>query len=186
MTLKTKKALEKQQESNAEVDRISEGLKDEIEQGKVIVRAVGSTTVIHILERGSFKSGGADVQKGFKPVLRKIHDLLIDTSGVIRVAGHTDNVPISTARFRSNWALSSARAVSVAHEFMTQKKIDIDRFVVAGHADTKPIGDNATAAGRSINRRVDVSIFQGDSYFAPSGGEVLSVAEPADPVELSE
>jgi len=170
-----KEAIQEQEAAFSEFDRISKGLKDEIEDGEVIVRAVGSTTVIHILERGSFQSGGAEIQVGFKPVLRKIHDLLIDTSGIIRVAGHTDNVPISTTRFRSNWALSSARAVSVAHEFITRKRIDDKRFVVAGHAETMPIGDNQTVEGRALNRRVDVSVFQGDSYFTRSGGELLSV-----------
>ncbi len=164
-----------QAQAESEANRISEGLRKEIEEGKVIVRAVGSTTVIHILERGSFQSGGADVQTAFKPVLAKIHDLLIETTGIIRVAGHTDNLPISTDRFRSNWALSSARAVSVAHEFMNRKAIDVERFVVAGHADTKPIADNSTREGRALNRRVDVSIFQGDSYFSPAGGELRSV-----------
>lgn len=174
--LKKLKEQSKQQEmAQSEANRIADGLRGEIEEGKVIVRAVGSTTVIHILERGSFQSGGDKVQPSFKPVLAKIHDLLVDTTGVIRVAGHTDNLPISTSRFRSNWALSSARAVTVAHEFMGKRKIDAERFVVAGHADTKPLGDNSNAEGRALNRRVDVSIFQGESYFSPDAGELLSV-----------
>ena len=169
-----KEAFEREKEANAEVDRIAEGLKKEIEEGKVIVRAVGSTTVIHILERGSFELGGADIQPSFRPVLRKIRKLLVDTQGIIRVAGHTDNLPIKTAMYPSNWALSSARAVSVAHVFMYNRQIPTERFVVAGHADTKPIGDNATPEGRSLNRRVDVSIFKGEDYFALSGRETFS------------
>ena len=161
--------------AEAQANRIAEGLRKEIDEGKVIVRSVGAMTVIHILERGSFELGGDEVQPEFKPVLRKIHDLMVDTTGIIRVAGHTDNLPISTSRFRSNWSLSSGRAVSVAHEFMRRGVIGSDRFVVAGHADTKPIGDNSTAEGRSLNRRVDVSIFEGENYFSPSGGEMFSV-----------
>ena len=167
--------LDRQVLAEAEANRIAEGLGKEIEEGKVIVRSVGAVTVIHILERGSFELGGAEIQPGFKPVLRKIHDLMIETEGIIRVAGHTDNLPISTSRFRSNWSLSSGRAVSVAHEFMRRGVIDAERFVVAGHADTMPIGDNSTSEGRSLNRRVDVSIFQGGSYFSPSGAETMSV-----------
>lgn len=171
---KLQEAFDRESEANAEVDRITEGLRKEIEEGKVIVRAVGSTTVIHILERGSFELGGADIQPSFRPVLRKIRQLLVDTQGVIRVAGHTDNLPIKTVMYPSNWALSSARAVSVAHVFMSNKRIPADRFVVAGHADTKPIGDNTKPEGRALNRRVDVSIFKGEDYFALSGRETFS------------
>lgn len=169
-----------QAKAEAEAEKIAEGLKEEIDEGKVIVRAVGSTTVIHILERGSFVLGGADVQPNFRPVLLKIHDLLLDTSGIIRVAGHTDDLPIATPKFPSNWALSSARAVSVAHVFLGGGKIPAERFVVAGHADTKPIGDNTSPEGRALNRRVDVSIFQGDDYFSPNAGESISVGAVQD------
>ena len=171
---KMQEVFDRESQADAEVDRIAEGLQKEIEEGKVIVRAVGATTVIHILERGSFELGGADIQPSFRPVLRKIRQLLVDTQGVIRVAGHTDNLPIKTAMYPSNWALSSARAVSVAHVFMSNKRIPADRFVVAGHADTKPIGDNTKPEGRALNRRVDVSIFKGEDYFALSGRETFS------------
>ena len=163
---RAKTEAEKQAEDYA--NKIAEGLKKEIDEGKVIVRSVGPTTIIHILERGLFQVGGADIQKDLRPILIKIHDLLLDTSGTIRIAGHTDSVPISNSRFSSNWALSSARAVSVAHVLMASGDMPADRFVVSGYADTKPIGDNSTAEGRALNRRVDVSIYQGDDYMTPS------------------
>ena len=174
---KLKDKMEREEQAKAESNRIAEGLREEIDQGKVIVRAVGSTTVIHILERGSFELGGADIQPGFYPVLRKIRRLLIDTDGIIRVAGHTDSLPIRTLQYPSNWALSSARAVSVAHVLMKNNALLPERFVVAGHADTKPIGDNSTPEGRALNRRIDVTLFQGDDYFAPSA----DLDEPGEP-----
>jgi chemotaxis protein MotB len=79
------------------------------------------------------------------------------------VSGHTDDVPISNERFRSNWELSTSRAVSVAHELMqAASEIEGDRFIVTGHADTQPVADNRTEDGRAKNRRVDISIVRGN------------------------
>lgn len=144
--------------------RARESLHEEIEQGMIEVRTLGARTIIHIREKGSFALGSADVKENFRPVLEKIHALLRQTDGVIRIAGHTDNLPIATARFRSNWELSSARAVSVLHELMEHEGLDSDRFVVAGYSDTKPVASNDDSASRARNRRVDISIVRGEDY----------------------
>ena len=89
--------------------------------------------------------------------------LIVSNDGEVTVAGHTDNVPISTKRFRSNWDLSTARAVSVAHELLENAPLDETRFVVIGHADTRPLAPNDTAENRARNRRVDISIVRGGS-----------------------
>ena len=81
--------------------------------------------------------------------------------GRIKVQGHTDNIPINSARFRSNWELSSARAVSVAHQLMRGDYIDQDRFEVTGFADTRPLAPNDNPDNRARNRRVEVVIRQG-------------------------
>ena len=106
------------------------------------------------------RSGSADLTPNFKPVLKIIRKALEDTEGKIVVEGHTDDDPISTARFRSNWELSSARAVSVAHALFDDK-LTPDRFTVSGHADTRPLVSNETPAGKARNRRVEVVINQG-------------------------
>ncbi|MEM7219870.1 MAG: MotB family protein [Pseudomonadota bacterium] len=165
---KEAKEKEEQRKQKAEesVKRIAEALSEEIKQGKVLVRAVGEQTIIHIQERGSFLLGSASIKRDFLPVLKKINDQLRKTSGIVRVAGHTDNLPISTGRFRSNWDLSTARAASVLHGIMGSGGLDASRFIAAGHADTVPLASNATREGRARNRRVDISIYQGDkSYF---------------------
>ena len=127
---------------------------------------------IDILEKGSFALGSADIKEDFTPVLEKIHDLLLDTNGVIRVAGHTDNLPIATMRFRSNWELSSARAVSVLHALLKSRRLEPSRFVVAGYADTKPVATNDNSFDRSKNRRVDISIVRGDDYSQVNDPEI--------------
>lgn len=147
--------------------RAKEVLKVEIEEGMIEVRSVGARTIIHIRERGSFALGSADVKESFRPVLEKIHGLLRETEGVIRIAGHTDNLPIATMRFRSNWELSSARAVSVLHELVGIEGLDAGRFVVAGYADTKPVAANESSRDRARNRRVDISIVRGEDYHEP-------------------
>lgn len=161
---KVEERKKEEDQAAADAELIAEALKQEIDEGKVLVRAVGARTVIHILERGSFALGSADVRDDFYPVLDKIRGLLSETEGMIRVAGHTDQLPISTVRFRSNWELSSARAVSVLHQLLRDRELDPGRFVVAGHADTRPLAANDTPIDRAKNRRVDISIVRGDDY----------------------
>lgn len=141
-----------------------ETLQPEIDAGMIEVRTVGARTIIHIREKGSFALGSAEVEENFRPVLEKIHALLRQTEGLVRIAGHTDNLPIATVRFRSNWELSSARAVSVLHELIQHRGLDADRFVVAGYADTRPIASNDSSSERAKNRRVDISIVRGEDY----------------------
>lgn len=152
----------KSQDIREQARRIREALRAEIENGSVSVATEGKKVVIHILEKASFDSGMADIKPGFLPVLTKIAGLIDENSGLVMVSGHTDNVPISTSRFRSNWELSTSRAVSVAHELLKTAKVDESRFVVTGHADTRPRADNLTAVNRAKNRRVDISIVQGN------------------------
>jgi chemotaxis protein MotB len=143
------------------VTRIRLALRDEIENGSVSVQTEGAKIIIQILEKASFESGFADVRPDFLPVLVKISHLIDANSGLVTISGHTDNVPISNGRFRSNWDLSTSRAVSVAHEMLKNSKLDPARFVVTGHADTRPRAENDTAEGRAKNRRVEISIVRG-------------------------
>jgi len=159
-------ALEKRkkdvEETEAHAQRIRAALKDEIQNGDVTVQTDGAKVIIHILENASFDSGLAEVKPLFLPVLGKISTLIDNNSGTVTVSGHTDNVPISNDRFRSNWELSTSRAVSVAHEILRAAEIDQDRVIVSGHADTRPRADNDNAENRAKNRRVDISIVRGN------------------------
>lgn len=141
--------------------RIREALNEEIRKGSIAVQVDGAKVTIHILERASFSSGRSDVRPAFVPILHRIAGLIDSEDGTVTVSGHTDDIPISNERFRSNWELSTSRAVSVAHELLRAAALDEKRFVVAGHADTRPQYDNNTAANRARNRRVDISISRG-------------------------
>ncbi|NOX67768.1 MAG: flagellar motor protein MotB [Gammaproteobacteria bacterium] len=141
--------------------RLRAALSTEISDGDISVQTEGKKIIIHILENASFRSGQAEVRPTFLPVLRKIAGLIDENSGSVKVSGHTDDVPISTKRFRSNWELSTSRAVSVAHELLKTSTLNDNRFVVTGHADTQPVADNYTVENRAKNRRVDISIVRG-------------------------
>ena len=136
-------------------------LAEEIRQGSIALQLKGAQVTIRILERASFASGSADVRTDFRPVIDKIAKLIVDSDGQITVSGHTDDVPIANQRFRSNWELSTSRAVSVAHELLSAAPLDESRFLVIGHADTKPLAPNDSAENRARNRRVEISVSRG-------------------------
>lgn len=153
--------LKEIEETREHARRLRMALKEEIEKGAVSIETEGMKVIVHIMENASFDSGLADVRPEFLPVLDKIAGLIDNNSGQISVSGHTDNVPIHNDRFRSNWELSTSRAVSVTHELLARAEIDDDRVVVTGHADTRPRASNDTAEDRAKNRRVDVMIVRG-------------------------
>ncbi len=108
-----------------------------------------------------FDSGSATLENDAVPVLKQLADVLKKYPNAIQVEGFTDNVPIDTSIFPSNWELSAHRAASVVHLFMDQG-VQPDRMAAIGYGEYRPIADNATAAGRRKNRRVVVVILAGE------------------------
>jgi len=106
-----------------------------------------------------FGSGSADLKPEIAGVLEKVAKLLSTTPGKFTVEGHTDNVPISSSKYASNWELSTARAASMVH-FFIDKGLDPSKFAVAGYAEFRPLDTNATEEGRAKNRRVELVISQ--------------------------
>jgi len=160
--LVTTESKEPTPETEALALKIAQEMGDELDSGQIEIVAQGKYLVFRIREQGSFQSGEAIMKKGFLPVLKKIRDILKDTTGRITVAGHSDNRPIYTKRFPSNWELSGARAATVARELLSTKELDRKRFSIIGHADTIPIKPNDSRKNRAYNRRVEIIIIQGD------------------------
>lgn len=106
-----------------------------------------------------FPSGQAVLTSQGRGVIESLMDALSNFDGQISVEGHTDNVPISTARFPSNWELSSARAIAVVRH-LERQGFNISRMRAVGYADTQPMEANATADGRAANRRVELLLKQ--------------------------
>lgn len=115
-----------------------------------------------------FDVGSADIRSEALPVLRKVGQLIATVEYNIRIEGHTDDWPISTARFPSNWELSTGRAASVVRFFIENLGFSPKQLEAAGYGQERPIASNETAEGRQKNRRVDVVLLR------PS----LSEAEP--------
>lgn len=160
-----KKELEKenQKKVNESTKRIKAALKQEISKGTIEVINKNQEIIIRISEKGSFPSGSATLNKSFEKIMKKISFLVKSTPGDIIVSGHTDNIPIYTYLFRSNWELSSSRAVSVLKSIIKAQNIKASRLSVQGHADTVPLESNKTATGRAKNRRVEIKIRQSSS-----------------------
>ena len=149
------------EEARKHAQRLRLALKEELKNGDVSIQTEGMKVIIHIMENASFDSGLADLRPAFLPALQKIADLIDNKSGEITISGHTDNVPIANDRFRSNWDLSTSRAVSVAHQLLKVSAVTPDNIIVTGHADTRPRAPNDSDENRAKNRRVDIAIVRG-------------------------
>jgi chemotaxis protein MotB len=114
--------------------------------------------VISLREAGFFSSGSATPKPETLPTLRQIAASLGRTPYDLRIEGHTDNVPIHTVEFDSNWELSAARATRIARLFLDLKTIAPERISAAGYAEFHPVASNDTAEGRAQNRRVDLVV----------------------------
>ena len=115
--------------------------------------------IVVSLKQAAFFSSGTDaVDLATMPTLQKVAGALKDVSNPVRIEGHTDSVPIHTARFRSNWDLSAARSIAIMEVMSGRFAIASSRLAIAGYADTVPVADNDTPEGRARNRRVDLVI----------------------------
>ncbi len=114
--------------------------------------------VISLREAGFYQSGSARPRPASIPTIGKIAQELRPTPYALRIEGHTDNLPIHTARYNSNWELSTARATYMTRLFITRFHIQPARLSAAGYAQYHPIASNTTAAGRAKNRRVDIIV----------------------------
>jgi len=153
---------QKIQETEADAQQIASLLREEISKGTVEIETQEETITIRIKDQGSFESGSAELNYDFIPVIDLIRDVLVGIQGTIAVEGHTDNVPIRSSQFRSNWQLSSARSISVAEELFSTGQLDQSRFSVTGYADTRPLVPNNSSNNRGTNRRVEIVIKQND------------------------
>lgn len=118
--------------------------------------------VISLKEGGFFGSGSAVVKSSAFLLLAKIAQIIEPYDNPISFEGHTDNLPIHSSQFPSNWELSSARATNLAHYFIDYHSLSPQRIGVTGYGEFRPITANTSEEGRRENRRVDVVILGGD------------------------
>lgn len=149
-------AVQKQMDRTAA--EVAASLAREIESGMLQLEKGPERLVIRVEERGSFGSGSADMTPQFREILGRMSDTLAKIPGDISIEGHTDNIPIRTARFQSNWDLSAARASSVANTLLEKGTVTPQRLRIQGHAETRPVADNDTPENRALNRRVEIMV----------------------------
>jgi chemotaxis protein MotB len=114
--------------------------------------------VISLRDAGFFVSGSDELSPDIFPVLAKISETLLKTINPVRLEGHTDSIPIHSARFGSNWELSTARGIATLAALNTRFGVPVERMAVAGYASNFPVESNDTPEGRAKNRRVDIVI----------------------------
>ncbi len=171
-----------EREAQAEAEELQDELADAIGEGLLEVEAFNDRVLIRIRERGSFGSGRAELKPEFMPILKLIADVLNQRDGHFVIAGHTDDIPIETRRFRSNWDLSAARAASVVHFFIQQGDVDPERMEIRALSDNEPIVPNDSWENRAKNRRVEISVLHGNRHAIESESPAENV-DYLDPEE---
>jgi chemotaxis protein MotB len=122
-----------------------------------------------------FPSGGADLRTEAGPALDAVAQAIKDKPNQIRIEGHTDNIPINTVQFNSNWELSAGRATAVLRYLVESDGLPADHLFAAAYADTHPVADNSSADGRAQNRRAEIVLL----YPAPTDPTASDSATPA-------
>jgi chemotaxis protein MotB len=145
------------------IEQLTETLVEELET-EIISNALNVSfdsekVVVRFSQDATFTSGSEEIKDDMFPILEKIENVLASCQGEIVVSGYTDDLPVTSNRFRSNWDLSAARAVSVVHQLIFNNKIDANRVIAAGRAETNPLAPNDSAENRAKNRRVEISIY---------------------------
>ena len=153
---------------------LESALGDEIRKHEVQMRMTPEGLVVSLREVGFFNSGEADLLEDGQSTLARIATILGGKGFEIRVEGHTDNIPIHTSEFKSNWELSTARATQVVSLLIEKYSFDPLLVSAAGYSEYRPVGSNDTTQGRAANRRVDLVVVG-----KPSDKEKMARTGPA-------
>jgi chemotaxis protein MotB len=143
----------------AELQRqVQRRLAGQLASRQIDVGLDGRGLVISIMESGSFAVGSADLSPSSQALLVEVGSVLSGVDNPVRVEGHTDDVPIHSARFASNWDLSTARATRVIAFLLEHSSIEPGRLSAAGYAEQHPRAPNHSDSARALNRRVDLVV----------------------------
>jgi chemotaxis protein MotB len=117
---------------------------------------------VSLKEVGFFPSGQADIKPEAYELINTIAEVVTQYNNPLRLEGHTDNIPISTSQFPSNWELSTARATHALKYLLKNFDIETGKISATGYAEFRPLAENSTAEGRAKNRRVDLVMLSGE------------------------
>jgi chemotaxis protein MotB len=158
--------------------RLAERLKLQIAGGQVGLEVDPRGLVVSIREAGTFGVGSAELSDAARSVLGEVADALADVDHPVRIEGHTDDVPIRTAKYKSNWELSTARATNVVSFFVEDRGLPPSRFSAAGYGEFRPRAANTSGANRAANRRVDIVILNEATRRAEEPASPTDAAAP--------
>jgi chemotaxis protein MotB len=162
------------EELRVELEKV---LGQELIKHEVDMRVEPDGLVVSLREVGFFKSGDTALLPGAKNTLGRIANVLAERGYEMRVEGHTDNVPIRSSRFKSNWELSTARATEVVAFLIDQYNFDPKHISVAGYSEYRPVASNRLEEGRRMNRRVDLVVVSGYLRQSPGGAGPVPVTK---------
>jgi len=157
---------------------LEKALAPEIKRHVLQITSRKEGLVISLREIGFFESGSANIRRSSQDALDRLATVLASRGEMIRIEGHTDNVPIHTAQFDSNWELSMARAMALIKVFILTYKFSPDRLAAAGYGQYHPVDTNDTPEGRAHNRRVDIVVLNPTAAFGPLKKAAAAPAAP--------
>jgi chemotaxis protein MotB len=139
-------------------EKLRRDLSSEIDEGRVALEPDARGLVVSIRESGSFTTGSAELPPAAQELIAHVADRLRSIPNAVRVEGHTDDVPIQTSKYASNWDLSTARATRVVDYLIRAGDVDPARLSAAGYAEFRPLAPNDSPENRARNRRTDIVI----------------------------
>ncbi|MHB1392439.1 MAG: OmpA family protein [Clostridia bacterium] len=143
-------------------EQMSEYVKENNLEASITLRLDERGLLVRFMDDVLFDSGKADLTPKAREIINKVAEIIRVNDKNVRVEGHTDNIPINTSRFPSNWELSTTRAVNVVKHLIEENGIEAKRLSASGYSDQHPVDDNETQEGRQKNRRVDLVILRGE------------------------
>lgn len=176
--------IEKINELSSKLEELSQRLGQEIQDKQVKLQMMDKGLVITVVGDLVFDSGKAQIRSEAYPVLDKVASILKENVAQFNVGieGHTDNQNIRYSGWKTNWELSSARALSVLHYLVNEKGMSPQRLSAIGYGEYQPVDSNETAQGRQLNRRVEIVIFPqlNKARATESYDQGSNLAEPAE------
>ncbi len=143
-------------------EEMNEYIKENNLGASITLRLDERGLLVRFMDNVLFESGKADLTPQAREIINKVAEVIRQNDKNVRIEGHTDNIPINTSKFPSNWELSTTRAVNVVKYLIEENGIEAKRLSASGYSDQHPVDDNNTPEGRRNNRRVDMVILRAE------------------------
>jgi len=172
LTAERDSLLKSKEQTVTQYDNLVKQLSTEVDKGNLQIKQYKNMLTVNVAEKIFFDTGSTTIKKSGQDVLKEVGDAIAGyPDKIVRVVGHTDNVPFKGKGKYTNWELSAMRATTVVRFLQDQCKIDPNRLVAAGRSEFQPVATNDTPDGRQKNRRIEISLIDKSAVEA-IGGEI--------------